>query len=171
MRVVSGATTVDAVVSAVVVGLRERARPERAEGERAYLKSDLEFWGVGVPGTRAVVRSVLPARSAPAHDLVVGVATLLWSEPVFERRLAAPFVLEQHAAVLGVGDLALVERLLREARTWALVDNLAPNVAGPIFGADPDGAGPILDRWNADVDLWLRRASVLTLLRPLRRRR
>jgi 3-methyladenine DNA glycosylase AlkD len=87
---------------------------------------------------------------------------------VFERRLAASFVLEHHVAVLGVDDLPLVERLLSEAGTWALVDNLAPNVAGPIFDASPDLAGAVLDRWNVDDDFWLRRASVLTLLRPLR---
>lgn len=156
------------VVDAIVDGLRAGARPERAAGERAYLKSDLEFWGVGVPATRAVVKAVLPARSDPGHDLVVAVAEALWSEPVFERRLAATFVLDHHVAALGAGDLPLVERLLREARTWALVDGLAPNVAGPIFEADRVGAGPVLDRWNADDDFWLRRASVLALLLALR---
>ena len=162
-------------MDAVVEGLRaqtdpERAvgSPERAVGSKAYLKSDLEFWGVGVPATRAVAKAALPVRARPGHDVVVAVAEELWSEPVFERRLAASFVLEQHVAELGVGDLALVERLLREAKTWALVDNLAPNVAGPIFEASPAAAGAVLDRWNVDDDFWLRRASVLALLRPLR---
>jgi 3-methyladenine DNA glycosylase AlkD len=77
-------------------------------------------------------------------------------------------VLDHHVATLTVTDLDLAERLIRESNTWALVDNLAPNVAGPIFERDPDGAGPILDRWNSDDDFWLRRASVLALLRPLR---
>lgn len=158
----------DDVVGAVVAGLRAGARPERAEGEAAYLKSDLEFWGVGVPGTRAVVKAVAPARPPLPHDLVVAAAEELWAEPVFERRLATSFLLEQHVAVLGPSDLALVERLLREAKTWALVDNLAPNVAGAIFEAAPAAAGTVLDRWNRDDDFWLRRASVLALLRPLR---
>lgn len=160
--------SVDEVVGAIVAGLRAGARPERAEGEAAYLKSDLEFWGVGVPGTRAVVKTVAPARPALGHDLVVAVAEALWAEPVFERRLATSFVLEQHVAALGPADLALVERLLREARTWALVDNLAPNVAGPIVVAFPDEGGAVLDRWNVDDDFWVRRASLLALLRPLR---
>jgi 3-methyladenine DNA glycosylase AlkD len=114
------------------------------------------------------VKAVVPARRALDHDLVVGVAGSLWVAPVFERRLAASFVLEHQVGALGVDDLSLVERLLREAGTWALVDNLAPNVAGPIFDASPDAAGVVLDRWNVDDDFWLRRASVLALLRPLR---
>ncbi len=158
----------DQVAATIVRALRDAARPERAEGERAYLKSDLEHWGCGVPATRAAVRAALPRRPTPHHDLVVGVAESLWAEPVHERRLAACLVLDQHVAVLGPSDLALVERLVREARTWALVDVLAPNVAGPIFEAHPDAAGPVLDRWNVDPDVWVRRASILALLRPLR---
>jgi 3-methyladenine DNA glycosylase AlkD len=159
---------VDEAVEQIVSALRAAGRPERAEGEKAYLKSDLEFWGVGVPGTRAVVRAVLPKRPAPAHDLVVAVAEALWAEPVHERRLAACELLVLHVARLGPADLVVVERLLREARTWALVDLLAPDVAGPIVVAHPHAGGAVLDRWNGDDDFWLRRASVLALLRPLR---
>ncbi len=163
-----GSADVAGIVTAIVDGLRAGARPERAEGEAAYLKSDLEFWGVGVPGTRAVVKAALPKRAAPGHDVVVGVVEALWAEPVHERRLAACEVLALHAAALRPDDLVLVERLLREARTWALVDVLAPDVAGPIVVAFPEAAGAVLDRWNVDDDFWLRRASVLALLKPLR---
>lgn len=158
----------DEVVGQIVARLTDAADPARAEQERAYLKSSLEHWGVRVPDTRAVVTRSLPARPVPDHDLVVTVAELLWAEPVHERRVAACHLLELHAAVLDAGDLPLLERLLREAKTWALVDVLAPNVVGPLYEADPAGVGPTLDRWNVDDDVWIRRASVLVLLRPLR---
>ncbi len=158
----------DEVVAEIVAGLRAAADPDRAVGEKAYLKSSIEHWGVRVPETRAIVKRSLPARPSADHDLVVGVAEALWAEPVHERRGAACHLLALHVGVLGASDLVLVERLLREARTWALVDVLAPDVAGPIFEADPVGAGPVLDRWSTDDDFWLRRASVLALLRPLR---
>lgn len=156
------------VVGAIVEGLRAAARPDRADGARAYLKSDLEFWGTSVPATRAVVKAVLPPRSRPGHDVVVDVATALWAEPVHERRLAACLVLAAHVRDLGPDDLPMVERLLREARTWALVDVLAPDVVGPIVVASPVEGGAVLDRWCTDDDFWLRRASVLALLKPLR---
>lgn len=163
--------TVDALVGAIVDGLRAGAQPARAESEAAYLRSDLEFWGTGVPGTRAVVKAVLPAKARPAHDLAVGVAEALWAEPVHERRLAASEVLAEHARVLAPDDLVLLERLLREAKTWALVDVLAPDVVGPILAAHPDEAGAVLDRWNVDGDFWLRRSSVLSMLKLLRKDR
>ena len=156
------------VVRTIVEGLQAATRPDQAEGAKAYLKSDLEFWGTGVPATRAVVKAALPPRSRPGHDLVVDVAVALWAEPVHERRLAACMVLATHVASLGPDDLSMVERLLREARTWALVDVLAPDVVGPILVVSPSACGPVLDRWCGDDDFWLRRASVLALLKPLR---
>lgn len=158
---------VAALVEQIDAALRQAARPERAEGERRYLKSDLTHWGAGVPATRAAVLAALPRRSRPDHDLVVGVTEALWAEPVHECRLAASMVLAIHVAALDGNDLPLLERLLREARTWALVDVLAPNVVGPIVAADA-AAATVLDRWVADDDRWMRRAAVLALLVPLR---
>lgn len=160
--------TAEDVVHAIVVALQDETDPARAVQERAYLKSDLEHLGVRVPATRAIVKRTLPARPPAEHDLVVAVAEELWSEPVHERRVAACQILELHEGVLSVDDVPLLERLLREARTWALVDVIAPNVVGPMFERDPDGIGAVLDRWNVDEDFWVRRASVLALLRPLR---
>lgn len=151
-----------------MVALQDEADPARAVQERAYLKSELEHLGVRVPAIRAIVKRVLPVRPAVDRGLVVGVAEALWAEPVHERRVAACHVLEQHHAVLAAADLPMLERLLREARTWALVDVIAPNVVGPVFERDPEGVGPVLDRWNADDDFWVRRASLLALLVPLR---
>src|SRR5690606_15325688 len=65
-------------------------------------------------------------------------------------------------------DLPLLERLLRESRTWALVDVLAPSVVGPVVGRHPEAYGT-LERWSRDPDFWLRRAALLAYLLPMRR--
>lgn len=143
--------------------LRAHADPDRAEHERAYLKSGLEHIGVRVPVVRATVE-----RHAPGdRDGVLALAGQLWSEPVHELRLAAVELLSMRVAVLESADLPLVELLLRGSRTWALVDHLAEKVAGGIVERDP-AAATALDRWAADPDFWLRRSALLALLGPLR---
>jgi 3-methyladenine DNA glycosylase AlkD len=62
----------------------------------------------------------------------------------------------------------VVERLLRESSTWALVDPLAEHVAGGLVERHP-GLAATLDRWSGDDDFWIRRSAMLALLRPLRR--
>ena len=144
--------------------LRELGDPGRAAGERRYLKSELEFLGVTVPRIRGEVRALgrLPRQEA------LELAVALWERPVFDLRFAAVEVLVHSAAELQPEDLSTVERFLREARTWALVDGLAAEVAGEIVERHPGGSAAVLDRWAADPDFWLRRASLLALLIPLR---
>jgi 3-methyladenine DNA glycosylase AlkD len=151
----------------VDAALRARAVPERAERERAYLKSDLEHFGVSMPAIRAVARDVRGRRPDLSHRDLVALVEALWAVPVHERRMVAVELLEEYDHLLDRAHLPLLERLLRESRTWALVDGLAPSVVGPIVDRDPVAAD-VLDRWATDDDFWIRRAALLSLLIPLR---
>ena len=117
--------------------------------------------------TRAVVKE-LDAGLALDHDGLIALVEALWSKPVFERRLAATVFLQRHPGLVTLADLPLLERLVRESRTWALVDYLASDVLGRMVIADPDGMTPVMDRWATDDDFWVRRSSLLCELRPIR---
>jgi 3-methyladenine DNA glycosylase AlkD len=69
--------------------------------------------------------------------------------------------------LLDPDDVVLIERLAREARTWAIVDRLAVDVAGPLLDRHPDPV-VVLDRWAVDGDLWVRRTALLSHLRAVR---
>jgi 3-methyladenine DNA glycosylase AlkD len=153
---------------AITAGLRAAASPDRAVQEKAYLKSDLDFLGVGVPATRAVVRAWCRAQPGLGHDDLTAVATALWDRPVFECRTAAQMLLIQNPDLLGPPDIPLIERMLREARTWALVDALTCDLMGPLTERHPELTA-VLDRWATDPDFWIRRSALLSLLLPLRR--
>ncbi len=141
--------------------------PERATQEKRYLKSTLRFHGTTVWQIERTVRAFTVAHPIDGHDVLVDLVEALWAVPVHERRMAAITLLERHRQVLGPDDLPLIERLIRESRTWAYVDNLAGNVAGPLcVGAS--GTGEVLDRWAGDEDFWLRRSALLSQLRPIR---
>ena len=77
-------------------------------------------------------------------------------------------LLRMHREKLRAEDLKLVERLLRQAKTWAYVDELAVAVAGFLVERFPAQTS-ILDRWARDADFWIRRSAMLALLSPLRR--
>jgi len=98
----------------------------------------------------------------------VALVAALWQAPVHERRAGAAVLLELHPGLLSPADLPLVERLLRESRTWALVDGLAASVVGGILIGARAEVTPVLDRWATDADFWIRRSSLLAELRPLR---
>jgi 3-methyladenine DNA glycosylase AlkD len=148
--------------------LRPLADPRRAAGEKAYLKSSLQFLGVDTPTMRRQTRGWL--RSHPGLDRrsLVPLVRSLWREPVHELRHFAIELLLACNPLLIASDLDLLERLLRRSGTWAYVDAIAVHVAGPLVTRFPQLAGR-LDAWSADRDFWLRRAAVLALLLELRR--
>jgi 3-methyladenine DNA glycosylase AlkD len=147
--------------------LRNAGTPERAVREKAYLKSDLEFAGTGVPAIRALVAAWCKARPSLPHDQVAEMVQALWDRPLYECRQAAVLLLERTTRLLDPSDMTLIEHLLRTSHTWALVDGLAVNVTGDLAARFAE-VGPVLDRWAADEDFWLRRSALLALLRPLR---
>jgi 3-methyladenine DNA glycosylase AlkD len=147
--------------------LRRVGTAARAATEKAYLKSDLDFAGAGIPAIRAMVARWSKQRPALQHDQVTGLVAALWARPLHECRAAAVVLLERTSRLLGPADIDLLEHLLRTSGTWALVDGLAINVVGDIVERSPE-ASTVLDRWAGDDDFWLRRSAILALLRPLR---
>jgi 3-methyladenine DNA glycosylase AlkD len=148
--------------------LRAIGTPERAAQEKRYLKSDLEFFGGSVWEIRRVVQAFVRGAAPMAHDGLVALVEALWEEPVHERRMASVVLLQLHPRLLGPADLPLIERLLRESLTWALVDGLAADVVGGMLASSPGEVTLVLDRWSTDGDFWIRRSSLLAELQQLR---
>lgn len=152
-----------AIAESMTARLAEQGDPERAIAQKAYLKSDLAHLGCTVPIIRREAK-----RAARDHALDLGsvldVADALWVEPVHERRLAAIELIRTRAADLTLDHLPRLERILRECRGWALLDPLALEL-GDVLEGDP--GTPVLDRWAADDDFWMRRTALLAHLGPL----
>ena len=170
----------DGAAAAVVAALRPLGTAQRGAQQKRYLKSDLEFFGVTQPDVRRVVKAAVRQQLAaqpghraarpgtrPDREAAVAWALALWREPVHERRAAAVEILLLAEPALTPADLTVVERLIRESRSWAYVDVLAGNIAGGIALRDP-AAWPRIDGWAADADFWVRRSALLALLPGIR---
>lgn len=154
-------------VAEIDAELRSRGTPDRAAHEKAYLKSELEHYGMTVPAIRSVTKAISGRYPGLGHDELIAVAAALWAVPVHERRMAAVELLELHAELLRPRDIPLIERFLRESRTWALVDGIATSVVGELISRYPEVCATI-DRWAVDDDFWIRRSALLALLGGLR---
>jgi 3-methyladenine DNA glycosylase AlkD len=81
--------------------------------------------------------------------------------------MVAVLLLEAFQPLLRPADIALLERLIHQSKTWAFVDELAIAITGPLVERSPELLR-VLDRWAKDDDFWMRRSAMLALLRPLR---
>jgi len=155
-------------VEELLASLRRVGDEERARGAKAYLKSDLDFIGVRSADLRAVARDFLgryPELDSAGLDELV---RALWSTPIYEGRAVAVGLLERKVRCLNLAALGLVEDLLRQSHTWALVDWLSNKVTAPLVEGEHAEAKKTLARWSRDADFWVRRASMLALLPELR---
>ena len=140
----------------------------RATAEKAYLKSDLDFLGVPLPVMRQIVGTVKRQHPGLDRPTLLDLVERLWKPRVFESRMMAVLLLDGFPSLLEPGDIRLLERLIRESKTWAFVDELAIGITGRLVERSPELLAT-LDRWSTDDDFWIRRSSMLALLPPLRR--
>lgn len=117
---------------------------------------------------RQTIRALKREHAALDRRRLVALVSLLWKRRQFERRMMAILLLEAFGPLRQPADIALLERLIRQSKTWAFVDELAIVITGPLMERSPELL-PVLDRWAVDGDFWLRRSAMLALLRPLRR--
>ncbi|NNF09571.1 MAG: DNA alkylation repair protein [Acidimicrobiia bacterium] len=158
---------VAATVTALTGELTQQSTPERAEGEKRYLKSDLEFLGATIPTIRRTAKRF--RRSSPDLDRadLISLVDGLWAKRVHELRMLGIELLALYDEVLKASDLPFIERLLRESKTWALVDTLCTRVVGGMVERFPELSAE-LDRWARDADFWIRRSALLAHLTALR---
>jgi len=129
------------------------------------LDGDLTSLGTPVPAVPRAVRAHL-RRERPDHDALVELCDALWVAPVHERRMAAVEALVASVGLLDADDLPWIELLVRDSRTWALVDGMAGTVVAGLAVRDP-AVLAVLDRWVVADDHWVRRSAVLGLRKVL----
>jgi 3-methyladenine DNA glycosylase AlkD len=147
---------------------RAIGRLERADAEKAYLKSTLRFHGVTLPEIRRTCADFCHERPGLDHAGLRAAADALMATDFHDLRSAAIGLLERRHALLGPDDLPWLVGLVHHTGNWAHVDWLATKIIGPLATGHPR-APSLLRAWAADNDFWLRRTALLAQLDALRR--
>ncbi len=156
-------------VASLTAELRAAGSRERAEGSRRYLKSDRRHLGVAVPSTRAIARAYAAAHPGLGHDELSDLVRALWATEIHDCCLVAVLLTGAYPSLVTSADLLLLRGLAADARTWALLDPLATETLGELVMRDAAAADGI-DGWIGEESVWVRRAALLSQLRPATRR-
>ncbi|MBE2251377.1 MAG: DNA alkylation repair protein [Myxococcus sp.] len=148
----------------VRAALAPHARPDKAEGMRAYLKSELPCLGVRVPTARAVAKALFASRPFTALPALERQVRALWDRARYrEERFVALNVLRlsPHRRLLTAKAAPLLEHLILTGAWWDLVDELATHVVATALENDPAAMTKVVKRWAASDALWLKRAALV----------
>lgn len=143
------------------------ADPKRAEGARAYLKSEMPCLGVGAVPLRATCRKVFAGLELPTADSFRREVLAIWRGAAFrEERYAAIELtgVKQARAYQTMETLPMYEEMIVSGAWWDLVDTLASHRLGELLRRYPREMRREMLRWSRSADLWKRRSAILCQL-------
>jgi 3-methyladenine DNA glycosylase AlkD len=138
----------------------------RAAAGKAYLKSELRFYGTTVPEIRRAAMDYAREHPDLGRAELRRIVDELWSTDVYELRSAGIALLSRYVTLLEERDLPWLLGFVRHSKTWAHVDWLAADVIGGVVGESRSALRRLL-AWARDDNFWVRRTALLAQLRPL----
>jgi 3-methyladenine DNA glycosylase AlkD len=145
--------------------LQQRANPRSAVAMAAYMKTSMPFYGVPKPAREEIARE-LKRRFAVLTQKEYERAVLgLWKLPHREEKYFAIDVARMCRDFIVPESMPLYRRLIEEGAWWDTVDEVAAHLVGAVLLANRKEIAPMMDRWIADADMWIRRAAIISQLK------
>ena len=153
--------------------LKRMARPAGSFDASVYFRGadDLRFYNVGTPAMRALARSIHAANRDrwSIRDATAFADTLIKDQYLEVKSLGIELV-ARYRRDFTPGDLDVWKRWLagNHSANWATTDAICGALSGPLLVRYPE-LGARMRIWARDRNMWVRRASIVSLI-PLARR-
>ncbi len=155
------AIDIAAAIAFVQAELARCADPDKAAGMQAYMKTEMPFYGVQKPGRMPILRHLRKAFAPASREEYEALAAALWELPHREEKYLAQGVATAFKRYIVPESLPLYSRFISEGAWWDFVDDAATHMVRELVIDYPDETWPVVDRWNDDADMWLRRSSII----------
>ena len=144
--------------------LANNANPDKAEGMRAYMKSEMPYRGVQKPARSKLVSEVL--RTNPLSDKQAWQGTVLdlWRNAEYreERYVALDFAgAPQYRAFRTLDTLPMFEEIVVSGAWWDYVDEVATHRLRELLELYPKDIACSMRSWSRDENMWKRRSAII----------
>lgn len=162
-------STPDALIEELRTSMEQLADEDRAESQRAYMKSDLPYYGIGADDLRAIMREPLKGNRLESFEAWESAIRTLWDRATHREEWYAALAVAQYRWYrdyrLDINALPLFTYLIRKGAWWDVCDEIASRLIGPLLETHREAMTPILTQWADDDHLWIRRVAVLSQLK------
>ena len=144
--------------------LADNANPDKAEGMRAYMKSEMPFRGVQKPAHRKLVSEVLRTNPLSDKQAWQGTVLELWRNAEYrEERYVALDVAgaPQYRAFRTLDTLPMFEEIVMSGAWWDYVDEVATHRLRELLELYPKDIARSMRSWSRDENMWKRRSAIL----------
>jgi 3-methyladenine DNA glycosylase AlkD len=157
----------------VSAALRRLARPAGGFDAARYFRGGhgLRFYNAGTINVRALARSIYDDKRAEwIVDDAMRLADRLIRDPYLETKAVGIEVVARYRRAFTPRLLPAWKRWLASdlSANWATTDHICGTLIGPLL-ADHPRLIRLMPRWAAHRNMWVRRASAVALIPPMRR--
>ncbi len=141
-----------------------------AQKERMYKilnSSNPNFvaYGLKLSDTEKITRAIFKNNECSYKD-AVKIFKQLISSDIHDEKFAGVFFLNRTKKEFDEATINLFHEVLSKYNdTWALVDSTCIRVLGPFLAKNEDLAKRVIGSWSTDENFWIRRASMVILLK------
>jgi 3-methyladenine DNA glycosylase AlkD len=139
--------------------------PVRAGQMKKYLKGQFEFYGIGTPARRALMKAHFMEYGLPDWSHARDISLQLWEFKERECQHTLVDLLNRMKKNLAPEDLPLIETLITTKSWWDTVDGVAGWLAGDLFRRHREMIHVTTRRWMDSGNLWLQRSCLLFQLK------
>jgi 3-methyladenine DNA glycosylase AlkD len=161
----------DAIARETLALLRAKADPVRARGAEAYFKGTIRAFGVRATDVRRIAGGIWRrVKGEWSVADAVRLCDVLLPRPELEAKGVAVLVLHRFRRTYPPGLFETIHGWLAAdlLANWASVDALCPEVVGALVAVHPR-LRRRLEQWARSENRWVRRASLVSLLKLTRR--
>ena len=144
--------------------LAHNANPEKADGMRAYMKSEMPFHGVQKPLRRQLFREALEAHPIAEKGAWSDAVLDLWRNAAYreERYMALELAgAKQYLPFRELDTLSMFEEMVVTGAWWDFVDEVATHRLREILERFPEDMSRLMRLWSHDANMWKRRSAII----------
>ena len=153
-----------ALIQDIRRALADNANPDKAEGMRAYMKSEMPYRGVQTPVRRKLFRAIFRSYPFSEQSDWRDAVMELWREAEFREERYAALELagaKQYAEFRTFDTLPMFEEMVVTGAWWDFVDEIATHRLRELLERYPRGMSRRMRSWSRDRDMWKRRSSII----------
>lgn len=154
-------TTMHSYLVSLNYKFKQQANPTKADGMKAYLLHQFDFFGIQTPERRKICKTYF--QKYPIHHLndLEDIVKSCFALPQREFHYFAIELFAYHKKLWKISSLKLIEYGLLHKSWWDTVDSIGSEWLGPYFKMFPEKIQRVTHQWNTSSNTWLQRSSIM----------
>lgn len=155
--------------------LKALADPQRAQKGKRFFKpeEEIHLLGIRAPEIRKISQELFSlVKPHWTQEQAVELCTLMLPNKYLEAKALCLLILERFVSALDKNHFFLIKEWINHhyCSNWATIDTLCSNVLSPFLENNPELIDEVTS-WADSKNMWLRRASIVSFVKPARKGR